>query len=131
MCLLPTGGTLASSNLNISLAATGPIMAVCILPERTSLFLMAVAPRLLMARKQSNIYDVTVLNRRSDLQSGGSTTNFTIRNLLITSGILSAPSNTLFITGNWTNNSTFTANNGAVSFSGGGAQSISSGCHRF
>lgn len=71
--------------------------------------------------------DVTVIKPSGQvLQSGGSVTNWSIRNFLISAGIVSAPSGTLFVTGNWTNNSTFTPNSAAVSFTGNVAQSIGS-----
>lgn len=71
--------------------------------------------------------DVTVLKPSGQvLQSGGSVSNWSIRNFLISAGIVSAPSGTLFVTGNWTNNGTFTPNTAAVSFTGGIVQSIGS-----
>lgn len=57
---------------------------------------------------------------------GGSALNANINNFTINSGTVSAPTGTITITGNWTDNGTFTHNNGYVAFTPNAAQSISS-----
>ena len=67
------------------------------------------------------------------INPGSSTVNFygtssitgagrkTFGNLNIASGALTVPADTVFVSGNWTNNGTFTHNSGIINFNGSGA----------
>ncbi len=126
--LLSAGSSLVASNLNISAGGDWTNNGATYTPGTNITIFNGTGTQNINGTAVTQTFnDVTVLKTAGQtLQSGGSTINWSIRNLLITTGIVSAPSATVFITGNWTNNSTFTPNNGVVSFTGAGAQSISS-----
>jgi hypothetical protein len=126
--LLSAGSGLVASSLNISAKGDWTNNGATYTPGNNITIFNGTGTQNINGTAVTQTFnDVTVLKTAGQtLQSGGSTINWSIRNLLITTGIVSAPSATLFVTGNWTNNSTFTPNSGAVSFTGAGAQSISS-----
>ena len=126
--LLSSGSSLVASNLNISAGGDWTNNGATYTPGTNITIFNGTGTQNINGTAVTQTFnDVTVLKTAGQtLQSGGSTINWSIRNLLITTGIVSAPSATVFITGNWTNNSTFTPNSGVVSFTGAGAQSISS-----
>jgi hypothetical protein len=126
--LISSSSVLVASNLNISAGGDWTNNGGTYTPGTNITIFNGTGTQNINGTATSQTFnDVTVLKTAGQtLQAGGSTVSWTIRNLLISTGILSAPSSTVFITGNWTNNSTFTPNSGVVSFTGGGAQSISS-----
>ena len=61
-----------------------------------------------------------------------STANMTVNNIVIANGMLTAPSNTLYVSGNWLQTGgTFTHNSGTVDFNGEGTQDLSIGSSPF
>ncbi len=126
--LLSPTSTLAASNLNISAGGNWTNNGGVYTPGTNVTIFNGSGTQAITGTVTSQTFnDITVLKPAAQvLQSGGSTNSWTLRNLLITSGVLTAPSSTMFVTGNWTNNGSFNSNSGAVSFSGSGGQSISS-----
>jgi hypothetical protein len=69
--------------------------------------------------------NLTLSNISGGVSVGGSTTTLTLNGAFtITTGSFTAPAN-LNVAGNWTNNGTFTANSGKVTFNGSGASTFS------